>query len=323
VCALLLGAGIGAVRIGPADVASIVLRHLGLEVGAVDTQDEAIVWVIRLPRVVLGALVGGGLAVAGAALQGLFRNPLADPGIIGVSSGAALGAVAAIVFGLTAAGPGGVQLAAFIGGFIAAVAVYVLARHEGRTVVVMLVLTGIAVSAIASAGVGLLIARADDDQLRDIVFWSLGSLGGATWPVVAATAPCIALGTAVAMSRARALDLMCLGEREAAHLGVSTERTRIVLIAALALATGAAVAAAGIVAFVGLVVPHLVRLAVGPGHVVLLPASFLGGAALLVLADVAARTVAAPTEIPLGVVTSLVGGPFFLLLIWRSQRRLA
>ena len=183
-----------------------------------------------------------------------------------------------------------------------------------------LILTGVAVTAIVSAAIGLLLARADDAEIRDVVFWSMGSLGGATWPLVGATAPFVALGSIVALARARQLDLLTLGEREAAHLGVDTERTRLVLVLALALATGAAVAAAGVVAFVGLVVPHLVRLAAGPAHGIVLPASALAGASLVVLADVAARTVAAPIELPLGVVTSLVGGPFFLWLLWRTRR---
>jgi iron complex transport system permease protein len=321
VVALLLGTGIGAVRIAPGDTAAIVLSHLGVDTGAaVDPQQDAILWAIRLPRVLLGALVGGGLAVAGAALQGVFRNPLADPGIIGVSSGAALGAVVAIFLGWPGEVRGGLQIAAFLAGVLTALVVYAIARYEGRTETVTLILTGVAVAAIAGAGVGFVIARADDDQLRDIVFWSLGSLGGATWTLVGSTLPFVALGAAVCMSRARQLDLLALGEREARHLGVETERDRTLLLGATALATSAAVAAVGVVAFVGLVVPHLVRLAVGPAHRVLLPASFLLGASLVVLADLVARTATAPVELPLGVVTSLIGGPFFLWLIWRTRR---
>ena len=197
-----------------------------------------------------------------------------------------------------------------------------LARYEGRTETVTLLLTGIAVTAIAGAAIGLLLARADDAELRDVVFWSLGSLGGATWSVVAATAPFVLIGVGDRLlARARARPASRSASARRAHLGVETERTRLVVVLALALATGAAVAAAGVVAFVGLVVPHLVRLAAGPGHRIVVPASALGGAALVVLADVAARTVAAPVELPLGVViTSLVGGPFFLWLLWRTRR---
>ncbi|HEY7730388.1 MAG TPA: iron ABC transporter permease [Gaiellaceae bacterium] len=318
--AVLLGVGIGAVRIPPGDVLAILLRHAGVDLGVdVDPQQDAILWAIRLPRVVLGALVGAALAVCGAALQGVFRNPLADPGIIGVSTGASLGAVVAIVLGLSGAFFGALQLCAFACGVLAALVVYGLARHDGRTEVVTLLLTGVAVTALVGAAVGFLIARADDEELRDVVFWSLGSLGGATWPLVAATAPFVAVGVAAALRHTRELDLMALGEREAAHLGVDTERVRLRLVIALSLATGAAVAAAGVLAFVGLVVPHLVRLAVGPANRIVVPASCIGGAALLVLADLVARTSVAPTELPLGVVTSLVGGPFFLWLLWRTR----
>jgi iron complex transport system permease protein len=318
--ALLLGVGIGAVPIAPSDALRIVGAHLGVVGGATDPQQGAVLWVIRLPRVLLGLLVGGGLAVAGAALQGMFRNPLADPGLIGVSSGASVGAVAAIAAGASAAFPGALQLAAFAGGIAAALVVYALARYDGRTEAMTLLLTGIAVTAICGAVVGFLIARLDDDRLRDAVFWSLGSLGSATWHVVGLTVPFVALGALVALRAARSLDLLTLGEREAAHLGVDTERLRLRLVVALALATGAAVAAAGVVSFVGLVVPHLVRLVAGPSHRVVVPASFLGGGALLVLADLVARTAAAPVEIPLGVVTAFAGGPFFLFLIWRTRR---
>jgi iron complex transport system permease protein len=320
VVALLLAAGVGAVGIAPQDTVRIVLSHLGVAAGGVDAQEDAILWTIRLPRVLLAAVVGGGLGVSGAALQGVFRNPLADPGVIGVSSGAALGAVAAIVAGLAGAQRAGLQTAAFAGGMATALVVYAIARHEGRTDTATLILTGVAIAAVAGAGVGFLIARADDDQLRDIVFWSLGSLGGATWMLLGTTLPLVAAGAAACLLRARVLDVLALGEREARHLGVDTERERFVLIGAAALATSASVAAVGVVAFVGLVVPHLVRLAAGPAHRTLLPASLVLGAALLVLADLDARTATAPVELPLGVVTSLVGGPFFLWLIWRTRR---
>jgi iron complex transport system permease protein len=319
VVAVVLGVGIGAYPIAPWDTARILLAHVGLPV-AVDPQQDAILWAIRLPRVLLGILVGGALAVSGAALQGVFRNPLADPTIVGVASGASVGAVAAILVGLSGAFYGGIQAAAFCGGIVAVLAVYALARHEGRTETITLVLVGVAVTAVAGALVGLMIAGADDDQLRDIVFWSLGSVGGATWPLVVATVPFVAVGAAVALSQSRTLDLLSLGEREAAHLGIAVERSRLVLVLALALATSAAVAAAGIVAFVGLIVPHVVRLVGGPSHRVVLPVSLLAGGALLALADLVARTVVAPVELPLGVVTALVGGPLFLWLVLRTRR---
>ena len=322
VAAVLLGAGIGAVRIPPSEVAAVVAGKLGLDLGiAVDPQTEAIVWAIRLPRVALAILVGGGLALAGAALQTIFRNPLADPGLIGVASGASLGAVAAIVLGLSALGAFTLPFAAFVGGLAATLVVYSFARFEGRTEVVTLLLTGLAVNAIAGAGIGYLVFRATETEVRDAVFWTLGSLGGATWTTVVSALPFIALGAIVLPAFARELNLLVLGEREAAHVGVDTERVRLLVVVVAALATGAAVAVAGTVAFIGLIVPHLVRLAAGPDNRIVLPASALAGASFLVLADLAARTVAAPAELPLGVVTSLLGGPFFLWLLHRTRRR--
>ena len=322
VAAILLGAGVGAIRIPPLEVAAVIAGKLGLDVGVtVDQQTEAIVWAIRLPRVALGVIVGGGLALAGAALQAIFRNPLADPGLIGVSSGASLGAVAAIVLGFSALGTFTLPFAAFVGGLIATFVVYALARFEGRTEVVTLLLTGLAVNAIAGAGIGYLVFKATETEVRDAVFWTLGSLGGATWTAVLSALPFVALGAILLPAYARELNLLVLGEREAAHLGVETERVRIVVVTGAALATGAAVAVAGTVAFVGLLVPHLVRLVAGPDNRVVLPASFLAGATLLVLADLAARTIASPAELPLGVLTSLIGGPFFLWLLHRTRRQ--
>lgn len=263
-----------------------------------------------------GALVGAALGVAGAALQGVFRNPLADPGVVGVASGASLGATAAIVLGFGALGTMSLPVAAFAG----ALAVYGIARRDGRTEVVTLILTGLAIVAIVESFVGLLTSVADDDQLRDLTFWRLGSLGGASWDGVGTIAPIVAATVLLTPLLARPLDLMSLGEREAAHLGVDTERVRAAAIVLAALGVGAAVAMAGVIVFVGLVVPHMVRLAAGPRHRVLLPGSALGGASLLVCADVIARTVAAPVEVPLGVVTGLIGGPFFLWLLFRTRR---
>lgn len=320
--AVLLNVGLGAVGIGPLQVAAILADGVGIDPGVSFTDRQAaVLWAIRLPRVALGALVGGGLAVAGAALQGIFRNPLADPGLIGVSSGAALGAVAAIVLGFASLGNFSLPVAAFFGGLLATLVVYAFARHGGRTEVVTLLLTGIAVNAVAGAGTGLLTTMATDAQLRSIVFWTLGSVGGATWPAVLAVLPFVGFGALLMPRWGRELNLMVLGESEAYHLGVSTERVRLALIALAALITGAAVSVAGIVGFVGLVVPHLIRLAAGPDHRTLLPASVLGGATLLLLADLAARTLVVPAELPLGVVTALAGGPFFLWLLHRTRKQ--
>lgn len=319
--AFLLGVGVGAVPIGPAQVVAILLRRAGVTLDVPFTaQQAAVLWGIRLPRVLLAALVGAGLAASGATLQGIFRNPLADPGLIGVSSGAALGAVAAIVLGFARLGIASLPVAAFGGGLLATLTVSLFARQGGRTEVVTLLLTGVALNAIAGAGTGLLIFAASDQQLRSIVFWSFGSLGGATWPAILAVLPPVGGGLLLLPRWGRALNLLVLGEREARHLGVATERARLALIALAALITGAAVAVCGTIGFVGFIVPHMIRLVAGPDHRLLLPASALGGAALLLLADLVARVVVQPAELPLGVVTALAGGPFFLWLLHRTRR---
>jgi iron complex transport system permease protein len=320
VFAFLLSVGIGAVKIEPQQVIAIVAHHCGinLDIGYTRQQD-AIVWAIRLPRVITAVLVGSALAVSGAALQGMFRNPLADPGLIGVSSGAALGAVTSAALSLSFLGIATMPVFAFIGGMITAGVVYLVSRHQGRTEIVTLVLTGIALNTVAGAGTGFLTYIASDEQLRAVVFWSMGSLGGSTWNGVLATLPFVGVGLLLVPRWGKVLNLFVLGEREARHLGVDTERVRLNLIMLTALMTGAAVAVAGVVGFVGLIVPHLVRLIAGPDHRVLLPASALGGAALLVLADLASRTIVSPSELPLGVLTALVGGPFLLILMLRTR----
>lgn len=327
--AVVLASGLGAVPIAPAQVVAIVLDRLGLAPGgAFSAQEAAILVHLRLPRVVLGVLVGAALAVCGALLQGLFRNPLADPGLIGVSSGSALAAAGWIVLGAetavgTALGPlaGGVglALAAFAGGLVTTIVVYRLGRHGGRTLVATMLLAGVAVAALCGALTGLLLFLADDAQLRSITFWSLGSLGGATWATVAAAAPLLVAPVVAAPLLARGLNAMLLGEAAAFHVGVRVEAVKRGAIVLSALGVGAAVSAAGLIGFVGLVVPHLVRLALGPDHRTLLPASALLGALLLVLADLVARTLAAPAELPIGIVTALAGGPFFLWLLLRER----
>lgn len=321
VVSTLASIGLGAVRIAPEQTIAILFKHLGIDLGIEYTrQQDAIVWAIRMPRVSLAILVGSALAVSGAALQGMFRNPLADPGLIGVSSGAALGAVTSVALGFSFLGVATLPLFAFVGGVITSVAVYFMARHDGRTEIVTLVLTGIALNTMSGAMTGLLTYVASDQQLRAVVFWSLGSLGSATWTSVGASAPFVILGLVLIPRWGGALNLFVLGEREARHLGVDTERVRLELILITALMTGAAVAVAGVVGFVGLIVPHLIRLIAGPNHRVLLPACALGGASLVLLADLAARTIASPAELPLGVITALLGGPFLLLMMVRTRR---
>jgi iron complex transport system permease protein len=317
-----VSAGSGQLHVPPTQVVGSVLHHLGIDAGPVPghANGDAVLWTIRFPRVAMALLVGAALAVGGALMQGVFGNPLAEPGVIGVSSGAAVAACATIVLGLSTLGPWTTAAAAFVGGLAATLLVYALARSGGRTEVVTLVLTGIAVNAVCGAGIAFCTFLADTQAREEIVFWQLGSLNGTRWPYVALVAPLVVVGVVVALVLARRLDLLSLGEREARHVGLDVERLRIVAILVIALLTAAAVAFCGIIAFVGLVVPHLVRMVVGPGHRVLVPASALGGALLLVGADLVARTAVPYADLPLGMLTALVGGPFFFWLLRRTRR---
>lgn len=290
----------------------------------VSEAEISVVWQLRLPRLLLGMLLGAALATAGAVLQGLFRNPLADPGLVGVSAGAALGAVLAVVLGAWLAlpwlQPWLLPLAALGGGFAAVWLVYRIARVDGRTHLATLLLAGIALNAISGAGVGFLIYLATDEQLRRFTFWTLGSLHNATWLKVGISAFAVLPVLLWLPRHARELNAMLLGETEAWHLGVNVQHLKRVLVLSCALLVGASVAAAGMIGFVGLVVPHVMRLLFGPDHRIVLPASALGGAFLMVLADWAARTLNAPSEIPVGILTALIGAPFFLFLLLRQRR---
>lgn len=318
---LLLALGVGSVLIPPQTVIAILLERVGIDIAITSTPREvSIIWSIRLPRVLLGVLVGSGLALAGALLQGIFRNPLAAPGLIGVSSGAALGAVAVIVLGIAPLGLFTLPLVAFVGGVLATLIVYQLAQRNGQTSVAAILLVGIAFNALAGAATGLLTYLADDPELRSVVFWTMGGLGGALWESVLGVLPFTLLALTLTPLLGRSLNLFTLGEVEAHHLGVNIERTKQLSVVVAALATGAGVAVAGPIGFIGLVVPHLVRLTAGPDHRILLPASALGGATLLLLADLLARTIAAPAEIPVGLITAFAGGPFFLYLILRTRQ---
>jgi iron complex transport system permease protein len=321
VASVLVALAVGTVSIGPGAVLGIVLDHLGIGTGLgfTETQD-AVLWSIRLPRVMLAALVGAGLAVAGVGFQGIFRNPLADPQVIGISSGAALGAVLAILVGEFALGGAAGPIGGVAGALVAVTVVYRSARHEGRTEVVTLVLAGFAVAAIGSAGAGFVSVAADDPRLGSALFYTLGSLSVATWRLVWFTLPFVLIGMLVMPLTARRLDLVLLGEREATHLGVDVGRLRATVAAAGVLIVGGAVAATGVIGFVGLLVPHGIRLVAGPGHRTLIPASALGGAVLVVMTDLVARTVASPLEVPVGLLTALLGGPVFLWLLVRTRR---
>lgn len=319
--AVVLALAVGAVSIGPGSVVGILLDHLGLDTGLTFTStQDAVLWSIRLPRVVLAGLVGAGLAVAGVLFQGIFRNPLADPQVIGISSGAALGSVAAVLLLESTAGVVAAPAGGIVGAIGATVLVYRSARHQGRTEVVTLVLAGFAVAAIGSAAAGFVSVAADDPRLGSALFYTLGSASIATWRLVAVTVPFVVLGLVVAPLTARRLDLLLLGEREAAHLGVDVDGLRRTVVVAGALLVGAGVAATGVIGFVGLLVPHAIRQVAGPGHRVLIPASAIGGAVLVILADLLARWVASPLEVPVGLVTAILGGPVFLMLLRRTRR---
>lgn len=324
--ALWLSLALGPVSLPLGDTLRAALRLAGVPLAADGLQQaELILGQIRMPRTLLGLAVGAVLALCGVAMQGLFRNPLADPGLIGVSSGAALGAAIAIVGGAALGGlpelfaPYLLSLCAFLGGLMVTALVYRLGRRNGQTSVTTMLLAGIALNALAFACIGLFTYLADDATLRTLTFWNLGSLNGASyarlWPLLLVT-------LAVALwlpRRAQALNALLLGESEARHLGVAVERLKRELVFCTALGVGAAVAAAGMIGFIGLVVPHLVRLLVGPDHRVLLPASALAGTSLLLLADLFARLILAPAELPIGIVTALIGAPFFLYLLLRGR----
>ncbi|MFI0848130.1 FecCD family ABC transporter permease [Mesorhizobium sp. IMUNJ 23232] len=289
-------------------------------------RDRIIIYDIRLPRVAMGIMVGAGLAVSGAVMQGLFRNPLADPGIVGVSAGASLGAVSVIVLGTTVLAPVtallgiyALPLAAFVGSLSVTLVLYKVATRRGQTSIATMLLAGIALGAMATALTGLLIFVADDRQLRDLTFWSLGSLAGATWTKVFAAGSIVAVALAVSPFFARGLNALALGESSAAYLGVPVQRLKHAAILVVSAATGASVAVSGGIAFVGIIVPHLLRLLIGPDNRYLLPCSALLGACLLLLADALSRTIVAPAELPIGIVTAAAGGPFFLWILLRKR----
>ena len=311
----ILALGIGPAWLSPAEV----IRALA---GGGEEVSRTIVLDIRLPRIVLAALVGCALGISGAAMQGLFRNPMADPYIVGISPGAALGAVLATVLGLSASfvGLSAVPLAAFVGGLGAAVAVVMLARRGGRFPVADLLLVGLAVGAFAGAAYSFLILTLDDGRIASVLFWLLGSFAPSDWGRVLAALPYLLVAAAGLLLLARDLDVFSLGEEEAGYLGLRVERLKMACIALAALAASAAVAVSGVIGFVGLIVPHVARLLVGPRHVLLLPVSGLWGAAFLILADAAARSILSSSEIPVGVITALCGAPFFLYLLRRGRK---
>ena len=319
---VVLGVAVGSVPISPGSALRLVAWKLGLaERPDVPRSTEVILFQLRLPRVALAVSVGLALAIAGTLFQGLFRNPLADPAIVGVSSGAALGAIAVIVAGGGALFGGlGVSLAAFVGGSVTAFFVYRLARVGPAVSVGTLLLAGIAVAAVISAVMSVVMSFAGED-IRSIYFWLLGGLSARGWTAVQVVGPLVLLGVAGAVMLIRDLNLVSLGEERAAQLGIDVDRFKWQAVAVGALLAGAAVSVSGVIGFVGLMTPHVMRLVVGSDHRRLLPAVILAGPMFLVLADLVSRVAIAPQELPLGAVTALVGGPFFLFLLRRERRR--
>lgn len=320
--AVVTGLVFGIYPIAPTHILAALARPLHLTVPwQAGANERVVVLALRLPRVLLGVVTGAGLAVCGAALQAMFRNPLADPALVGVSSGAAVGAIGVMVFAGLGAAAFSVPLGAFVGGLLVTFLIYRVARFQGNTLVGTMLLAGIAVNAVAGAVIGILAYVAGAQTLRQLTFWLFGSLGKAGWTQVLVVLPLILIPAALIFRRANDLNILLLGEAEAGHLGVAVEPLKRQLILWVALAVGGAVAVSGIIGFVGLVVPHLVRLTLGPNHRRLLPASALLGATLLVGADTLSRTVAAPAELPIGILTALAGGPFFLWLLFRHRGR--
>lgn len=320
---------IGALGISPAQIGNIILYKVGLTstVNFSEIQ-EKVFWVIRLPRVVMAIIIGATLAISGVGMQGIFRNPLAEPGIVGIGSGASLAAVSFIVLGKYIfgsingiAGQYGLNIVTFIGALIAMILVYRISKQSGKTNITIMLLAGIAINALAGALTGFITISANEQQLRTITFWSLGSLGGANWTSVMSILPfCLATIIGIPLL-GKQLNALSLGEQDASYFGINTERLKNIVMYLCAFGVGASVAVAGIIIFVGLVVPHIIRMVIGPEHKKLGIASAIGGGILLTLADLISRTIAAPIEIPIGIITSIAGGPFFLYLLLREKKK--
>ena len=319
---------VGPMNITTMDTISSLSNVMGYHSNDVPQHVSTIIEQIRLPRAILSILVGAALAVSGAAIQGLFRNPLADPGLIGVSGGAAFAAVGMIVLGNGPLlflkdwlEPYSLVVAAFAGGFITTLLVAKIATNKLGTSIVTMLLAGLAINIITGSGIGIFTYLADDNQLRTLTFWSMGSLGGSTWEAVIASGSLILLAIVLIPLKAKCLNALLLGESEARHLGVNVNKVKRQVILLSALAVGAAVAVAGMIGFVGLIVPHLIRMTLGPDHRYLLPASAILGGLFLLCADVISRTLIAPAELPIGLITSIIGGPFFIALIMFRAKR--
>lgn len=330
---IILATGTGALYISPLQVIAILLQKIGIHL-PVDRAEYLtdVLWTIRLPRVLLAVLIGGGLGIAGASLQGLFRNPLADPALIGVSFGASFVAALLIVLEtklyqalhsmqINSMAQGYARnFLTFLGAIMIVSVVFRLSVRGGRTIVPVMLLSGIAINALCNAFTGLMTYLADNEQLRTITFWTLGSLGGASWQTVWAVLPFVLIPALMLPRLAPALNVFALGEREAMHSGVKVDKlkTQLIIYATMAVASGVAVA--GVIGFIGLVVPHIIRQITGPDHRVLIPGAALAGATLLTLADLLSRTILAPAELPVGIITAIAGAPVFIWLILKEKR---
>lgn len=329
VVTMIASACLGAVQIRFSEFMSIMAYRTGIDKQVhYQPQQEAVLFALRFPRVMLGVLVGAGLGISGASLQGLFRNPLADSGLIGISSGASLFAVMMIVLEAAvfkqlqdAMGYYALSLAAFVGACLTTFVVYRISVQQGKSDITALLLGGIAMNALAGALIGLMTYMATDEQLRNITFWNLGSLGGATWKSVTTLLPFIAIPVIALPFLAKSLNAFALGEAQARHMGVNTGLVKKMVIVLATMAVGASVAISGIIGFVGLIIPHIIRMAFSSDHRLLIPASAILGAAVLTLADLISRTIVAPAELPLGIITALLGSPIFIYIIMSRKRR--
>ncbi len=318
----LLMACLFSISVGPVDISFWTVTQKLAAGQSLNTLERVVFFDIRLPRMVMGVCVGAALGVSGAVMQGLFRNPLADPGLIGVGAGSGLGAIVAIVLGgslpslfIDFFGNYIVIFSAFLGGWLSTLILYQLATRNGQTSVATMLLAGIALGALAGAISGILIYIADDKQLRDLTFWGLGSLAGASWSKIMGAAPLILFSVATATTLGRGLNGLALGEATASHIGISTQRLKNIAIFTVAAATGAAVAVSGGIGFVGIIVPHLLRQTIGPDHRTLILNSGLLGATILIFADMISRIIVPPSELPIGILTAILGAPVFLWVL--------
>lgn len=329
VAAFTVSVGWGAVSVPPAQVAAVFMNKVGIDTNIqVSPLQANVLWSIRVPRVLMSLIVGGALAVSGMVLQGVFRNPLAEPSLLGVTGGAVVGAMVAIIVGsgsgvladvVKGAGIWSQPIAGFIGALVVSLALYAFFQREPRRDVTTFLLTGVIANVILGALITLLPSVFRDAGLGETTFWTMGGLGGTLWPAVHIAAPLSVGATALLWSMASRLNVLSLGDADAEYLGVDTRALRLQSIVLVSLVTGAAVAFAGVIAFVGLVVPHALRLIIGPDHRRLLPTVALGGALMVCVADLVARTAVSPTELPIGVLTTLIGGPLFFWLLHRAR----